>query len=146
MTSRAWKIKKDGFATDIKRLSEELLIDPVISTLLVQRGIKTFNQAKDFFRPKLESLYDPFLMKDMDKAVERLDKALKTEENILVYGDYDVDGTTAVAMIFSFLRNYTDKLDYYIPDRYTEGYGVSMKGVDYAINHGVNLVIALDCG
>jgi single-stranded-DNA-specific exonuclease len=146
MTNRAWKIKENGYSGEIKQLAEELTVDPVISTLLVQRGIKTFEQAKAFFRPDLSGLYDPFLMKDMDKAVERLEFALKNGQKILVYGDYDVDGTTSVALIISFLRNYTDKTDYYIPDRYTEGYGVSMKGVDYAISHGVNLVIALDCG
>ena len=146
MMNRAWKIKENGYSDDIKRLGEELAIDPVITTLLVQRGIKTFEQARAFFRPALESLYDPFLMTDMDKAVSRLELALKYQEKILVYGDYDVDGTTSVAMIYSFLRNYTDQIDYYIPDRYTEGYGISMKGVDYAIARGMTLIIALDCG
>ncbi|HLO60982.1 MAG TPA: single-stranded-DNA-specific exonuclease RecJ [Bacteroidales bacterium] len=146
MTNRAWKIKENGYASEIKKLADELTVDPVISTLLVQRGIKTFDQAKAFFRPDLASLHDPFLMKDMDKAVGRLELALKNDEKILVYGDYDVDGTTSVAMMISFLRNFTDKTDYYIPDRYTEGYGVSFKGVDYAISHGMSLIIALDCG
>lgn len=146
MTNRAWKIKENGYASEIKKLADELTVDPVISTLLVQRGIKTFDQAKAFFRPDLASLHDPFLMKDMDKAVERLELALNNNEKILVYGDYDVDGTTSVAMMISFLRNFTDKTDYYIPDRYTEGYGVSFKGVDYAVSHGVSLIIALDCG
>jgi single-stranded-DNA-specific exonuclease len=146
MTNRAWKIKENGYASEIIKLADELTVDPVISTLLVQRGIKNFDQAKAYFRPDLASLHDPFLMKDMDKAVERLELALKNNEKILVYGDYDVDGTTSVAMMISFLRNFTDKTDYYIPDRYTEGYGVSFKGVDYAISNGMSLIIALDCG
>jgi single-stranded-DNA-specific exonuclease len=144
--TRAWKIKENGYSEDIKLLSEELSISPVIATLLVQRGIKTFDQAKAFFRPDLNSLYDPFLMKDMAEAVERLDSAFQKEERILVYGDYDVDGTTSVAMVFSFIRKYHDKVDYYIPDRYTEGYGISFKGIDYAMSKGITLIIALDCG
>jgi single-stranded-DNA-specific exonuclease len=146
MIARAWKIKDNGYSDDIRQLSEELTISPVITTLLIQRGIRTFDQAKEFFRPELSSLYDPFLMKDMDKAVTRLESALKNEEKILVYGDYDVDGTTSVAMMYSFIRSLHDKVDYYIPDRYSEGYGVSFKGVDYAIGKGVSLIIALDCG
>src|SRR5512133_618473 len=146
MTAKAWKIKDNGYSDDIRQLSEELTISPVITTLLIQRGIRTFDQAKKFFRPELSSLYDPFLMKDMDKAVTRLESALKNEEKILVYGDYDVDGTTSVAMMYSFIRSLHDKVDYYIPDRYSEGYGISFKGVDYAIDKGISLIIALDCG
>jgi len=146
MVNRAWKIKENGYAKDINRLAEQLKVTPVISTLLIQRGIKTFDQARDFFRPSIESLYDPFLMKDMDQAVSRLESALKNNEKMLVYGDYDVDGTTSVAMMYSFIRNYTEKVDYYIPDRYSEGYGVSLKGIDYAISQGISLIIALDCG
>jgi len=146
MIKRAWKIKENGHSEDIKRLADELAINPVITTLLVQRGIKTFDQAKAFFRPDLNALYDPFLMKDMDKAVSRLKSALTNGERILVYGDYDVDGTTSVAMMFSFIRKHNDQVDYYIPDRYTEGYGVSFMGIDYAIQHKVSLIIALDCG
>jgi len=144
--TRAWKIKENGHSEDTKQLAEELTISPVIATLLVQRGIKTFNQAKAFFRPDLNSLYDPFLMKDMTEAVERLESAFQKHERILVYGDYDVDGTTSVAMVFSFIRKYHDKVDYYIPDRYTEGYGISFKGIDYAVSKGITLIIALDCG
>ncbi len=146
MITRAWKIKENGHSDDIRRLAEELTISPVITTLLTQRGINTFDQAKAFFRPDLDSLYDPFLMKDMDKAVERLESAIKNNERILVYGDYDVDGTTSVAMIFSFIRSYHDEVDYYIPDRYSEGYGISFKGIDYAVSKGISLIIALDCG
>lgn len=146
MVNRAWKIKENGYAEEIDRLAEQLNVGRVIATLLVQRGIKTFEQARSFFRPSLDGLYDPFLLKDMDKAVDRLELALNNKEKILIYGDYDVDGTTSVAMMYSFLRTYHDKLDYYIPDRYIEGYGVSLRGVDYAISQGVSLIIALDCG
>lgn len=143
----------------IKRLSPEeeekqnfianaLGISPVMAKLLVQRGISTFDEAKAFFRPELSQLHDPFLIKDMDKAVERLNKALQKKENILIYGDYDVDGTTAVALVYKFLQNYVlpSQLDYYIPDRYKEGYGLSKEGIDYASEHNVKLVITLDCG
>jgi len=146
MVTRAWKIKEHGYTDDVRRLAQELSVSTVISTLLLQRGINTFEQAKMFFRPDLSSLYDPFLMKDMDKAVLRLNGAVKNHEKILVYGDYDVDGTTSVSMMFSFIKTYHDKVDYYIPDRYSEGYGISFKGIDYAISRGVGLIIALDCG
>jgi single-stranded-DNA-specific exonuclease len=144
--TRAWKIKENGHSDDIRRLAEELTISPIISTILVQRGITTFDQAKAFFRPDLALLHDPFLMNDMEIAVSRLESALKNDEKILVYGDYDVDGTTSVSMVFSFIRNHHHRVDYYIPDRYKEGYGISFKGIDYAISHGVSLIIALDCG
>jgi single-stranded-DNA-specific exonuclease len=143
--NRAWKIK-EGYHTDMHELTEALSVSPVISTLLYQRGIRTFDQAKAFFRPDLSRLYDPFLMTDMEKAVERLQLAFKKKEKILVYGDYDVDGTTSVAMMYSFIRRYHEDVDYYIPDRYSEGYGISLAGVDYAIQHHVTLIIALDCG
>ncbi len=143
---KAWKIKENGHYDDINRLSKELNINTILSTLLVQRGINTFEKAKAFFRPNLNDLYDPFLMNDMEIAVKRLQDAIKNQEKILVYGDYDVDGTTSVALVYSFLRKYHDKLDYYIPDRYSEGYGVSYRGIDYAARNGVRLVIALDCG
>jgi single-stranded-DNA-specific exonuclease len=143
--NRAWKIK-EGYHSDIQELTESLSVSPVISTLLYQRGIRTFDQARAFFRPDLSMLYDPFLMTDMEKAVERLQLAFKNKEKILVYGDYDVDGTTSVAMMYSFIRRYHDDVDYYIPDRYTEGYGISLAGVDYAIEHNISLIIALDCG
>jgi single-stranded-DNA-specific exonuclease len=143
---RAWKIKENGHNEDINQLADALSVSPVISTLLCQRGIRSFEQARAYFRPDLNELYDPFLMTDMGKAVRRLESALKSKEKILVYGDYDVDGTTSVAMVYSFIRKYHTDIDYYIPDRYAEGYGVSRKGVDYAIQHGISLIIALDCG
>lgn len=143
--NRAWKIK-EGYHMDMHELTEALSVSPVITTLLYQRGIRTFDQARTFFRPDLSKLYDPFLMTDMEKAVERLQLAIKNKEKILVYGDYDVDGTTSVAMMYSFIRRYHEDVDYYIPDRYSEGYGISLAGVDYAIQHRVSLIIALDCG
>jgi single-stranded-DNA-specific exonuclease len=143
---KAWKIKENGHNEDIEQLAEALSVSPVISTLLHQRGITTFDKARAYFRPALDQLYDPFLMTDMEMAVNRLETALKKKEKILVYGDYDVDGTTSVAMVYSFIRKYHTEIDYYIPDRYAEGYGVSRLGVDYAIQHGVSLIIALDCG
>ncbi len=143
--NRAWKIK-EGYHSDIQELTESLSVSPVISTLLYQRGIRTFDQARAFFRPDLSRLYDPFLMTDMEKAVDRLQLAFKNKEKILVYGDYDVDGTTSVAMMYSFIRSYHADVDYYIPDRYSEGYGISLAGVDYAIQQSVSLIIALDCG
>lgn len=121
-------------------------IDPTLANLLVQRGVKTFDEAKAYFRPKLDHLHDPFLMKDMHQAVERVNRAVMSGEKILIYGDYDVDGTTAVALVFTFLKEFYEKVDFYVPDRYDEGYGVSFKGVDYARESGVKLVIALDCG
>lgn len=130
----------------IADLSEQLNINKVLAQLLVQRGIKTFNEAKDFFKPQLDDLHDPFLMKDMHKAIDRLNQALGNKEKILIYGDYDVDGTTSVALVYSFLRNYTSGIEYYIPDRYDEGYGISYKGIDFAHDNGFGLVIALDCG
>ncbi|MBO6081703.1 MAG: single-stranded-DNA-specific exonuclease RecJ [Bacteroidales bacterium] len=143
---RKWQVKEVTDPEAVVRLSAELGIDSVLSTLLVQRGIKTFEQARAFFRPSLESLHDPFLMKDMDKAVARLRKAVDSKEKILVYGDYDVDGTTAVSLVYSFLGRFTKNLDYYIPDRYDEGYGLSIKALDWAAQNGFTLVITLDCG
>ena len=121
-------------------------ISPILGRLLVERGITSMTAARKFFRPQLQDLHDPFLMKDMDKAVERLNKAMGKKERILIYGDYDVDGTTAVALVYKFIQQFYSNIDYYIPDRYNEGYGVSMKGVDYAAKTGVKLVIVLDCG
>ena len=128
------------------KLAAELELDPVISLLLVRRGLKTAAEVKKFFKPSLNDLEDPFLMPDMDKAVKRLNKALGEKEKILIYGDYDVDGTTAVSLVYKYLRAYTSNLDYYIPDRYDEGYGVSKKGIDFAHATGVKLIIILDCG
>lgn len=127
-------------------LAKELGISPILAQLLVQRGIVGFEQAKQFFRPQLSDLHDPFLMKDMDKAVARLNDALQNKEHILIYGDYDVDGTTAVALVYKFLQRFSSDIGYYIPDRYGEGYGISHKGIDFAAENGYKLVIALDCG
>ena len=127
-------------------LAAELGLNPVVCLLLVQRGLSTVEAVKKFFKPSLEDLHDPFLMPDMEKAVKRVNKALGNKEKILIYGDYDVDGTTAVALVYKYLRPYSSTLDYYIPDRYDEGYGISYKGIDYAKANGITLVISLDCG
>jgi single-stranded-DNA-specific exonuclease len=129
-----------------KKLAQELNIDRTLSELLVQRGITSLEEAKAFFRPSLSELHDPFLMKDMDVAIERIQQTIRENQKILVYGDYDVDGTTAVALVYTFLHKFYDKLDFYIPDRYDEGYGISFKGIDYAADNGFSMVIALDCG
>ena len=129
-----------------KALAKETGINPVLCKLLLERGITSAAEAKRFFRPQLSELHDPFLMKDMSIAVERLNQAMGNKERILVYGDYDVDGTTAVALVYKFLQQFYSNIDYYIPDRYNEGYGVSVKGVDYAYETGVKLIIVLDCG
>jgi len=139
-------IKPQGEDDIIEHLQKVLNINKTLANLLAQRGINTFDEAKYFFRPTLDQLHNPFLMTDMDKAVERLDIALSKNQKILVYGDYDVDGTTSVALVYSFLKKFTDQIEFYIPDRYDEGYGVSYKGIDYAANNNFNLVIALDCG
>lgn len=128
------------------QLQQSLHIHQALSDLLVQRGISTYEEARKFFRPSLEHLHDPFLMKDMDKAVERILRALRNHEKILIYGDYDVDGTTAVALVYSFFRELGADVDYYVPNRYHEGYGISLKGIDFARENGFKLVIALDCG
>ena len=141
-----WILKDEVSPEKVDRLSAEVGIDKVLATLLVGRGVETFEQARAFFRPSLSDLHDPFLITDMDAAVDRLDKAIRGREKILVYGDYDVDGTTAVALVYSFIRRFTDRADFYIPDRYDEGYGVSYKGIDFAAEGGFNLIITLDCG
>ncbi len=128
------------------KLANELSISPVIAKLLVQRDIVTFDDARSFFRPDLGDLHDPYLMKDMDKAVERLTKAMQMNEKILIYGDYDVDGTTSVSLVYRFLVKFYSNLDFYIPDRYNEGYGISIKGIDFAAENNFKLIIALDCG
>ncbi|MDR6786350.1 single-stranded-DNA-specific exonuclease [Pedobacter africanus] len=127
-------------------LAQELNIDKSLAQILVERGISSFDEARSFFRPEMASLHDPFLMKDMDRAIERIDQALAKGEKILVYGDYDVDGTTSVALTYSFFSRLTKEIDYYIPDRHKEGYGISTVGIDYAKAHGFSLIIALDCG
>ncbi len=129
-----------------KSLEKDLGVSPIIAEMLVRRGINSFDEAKHFFRPKLADLHDPFLMRDMDLAVQRIERAIQSQERILVYGDYDVDGTTAVAVTYSFFRTLHDRLDFYLPDRYKEGYGISKAGIDYAVDHGFTLIIALDCG
>jgi single-stranded-DNA-specific exonuclease len=146
ITERKWTVHDPGNPEKVDRLATELGVDRVLAELLVQRGVETFEQARRFFRPSLDDLHDPFLMKDMDLAVERLHDAITKEEKILVYGDYDVDGTTAVALVYSFVKRFTKRVEYYIPDRYDEGYGVSYKGLDWASDNGVDLLITLDCG
>jgi len=129
-----------------RALAKDLDISPILGRLLQLRGITTAQEARSFFHPQLSRLHDPFLMKDMDRAVERLNRAMGRKERILIYGDYDVDGTTAVALVYKFIQQFYSNLDYYIPDRYNEGYGISQKGIDYAAESGVSLIIALDCG
>ena len=144
---KIWKLREVADKENVKRLASELGVDPVLAELLVQRGVHTFEDARSFFRPSLDNLHDPFLMTDMDRAVERLRQAVVSREKILVYGDYDVDGTTAVSLVYSFLRSHTNAIvDFYIPERYDEGYGVSYKGLDWAAENGFKLVITLDCG
>jgi len=144
---KKWIVKEPGNPALVRQLTSELGVDQTLANLLVQRSIKSQAEARSFLRPQLDQLHDPFLMKDMDKAVERLTWALNKSEKILIYGDYDVDGTTAVSLVYSFLRRYSENnLEYYIPNRYTEGYGVSYKGIDWAHENGFSLIIALDCG
>lgn len=141
-----WTLKPKPSEEKVKQLATQLNVDNLIATLLIQRGIETYEQAKAFFRPTLDDLHNPFLMKDMDKAVERIEKAIEKGENILVFGDYDVDGTTAVSLVSSYLKTYYSNVATYIPDRYDEGYGVSYKGIDFADDNEFSLIIALDCG
>ena len=141
-----WSLRPKPNPHTVAQLSESLGVDQAIASLLVQRGVNTFEEAKSFFRPSLDELHDPFLMKDMDLAVERIEKAIANGENILVYGDYDVDGTTSVALVASYLKTFYPNVATYIPDRYQEGYGVSLQGIDYAADNEVSLIIALDCG
>jgi single-stranded-DNA-specific exonuclease len=141
-----WNLKLKPEKEKVQALQNTLQVDEIIATLLVQRGIETFEQAKTFFRPTLEDLHNPYLMKDMDKAVSRIEKAIANNENILVFGDYDVDGTTAVSLVSSYLRSFYPNVATYIPDRYNEGYGISFLGIDYAEDNDVSLIIALDCG
>lgn len=141
-----WTIKPKPEAEQIRTLSQALNIEASIASLLLQRGIETYEDARQFFRPSLDDLHDPYLMKDMDLAVARIEKAIATNENIMVFGDYDVDGTTAVSLVASYLKSHYPNVATYIPDRYDEGYGVSFKGIDYADDNGISLIIALDCG
>jgi len=141
-----WVQKKHDDNEIVNSLSEALNINGHLAKLLMQRGVKTFDEAKSYFRPSLEDLHDPFLMKDMDKAVDRIITAVKKGEKIMIYGDYDVDGTTAVSLVYSFFRTFYKKVEFYIPDRYSEGYGISYKAIDFACSEGVKLMITLDCG
>lgn len=143
---KKWVVKAEQDAGKIEVLRNALKVDRIVAELLLQRGIETFEEAEKFFRPSLDELHNPFLMKNMDLAVERLNKAIENNERILLFGDYDVDGTTAVALLFGFLKEYSPSIDFYIPDRYDEGYGISFKGIDYATENGQTLIIALDCG
>lgn len=141
-----WTLKPKPDPITVSTLAEKLGTGIPVARLLVQRGIESFKDAKHFFRPDLKDLHDPFLMKDMDKAVERIEQAMENKENIMVFGDYDVDGTTSVALMSSFLKFRYPNVTTYIPDRYAEGYGVSYQGIDYAADNDISLIIALDCG
>ena len=141
-----WTIKQKPSPETVQKLASQLNVDQLIATLLIQRGIENFEEARTFFRPSLDDLHNPFLMKDMDKAVARIEKAIENGENILIFGDYDVDGTTAVSLVSSYLKSYYPNVATYIPDRYGEGYGISFKGIDFADDNGFSLIIALDCG
>ena len=144
---KRWVVKPQGERSVVESLASHLGMSPVLTNLLVQRGIDTVEKAKRFFSPSLRDLHDPFLMKDMDKAVERIEKAVKAGEKVMIYGDYDVDGTTAVSLVYKFLSQIGHKnLSFYIPDRYVDGYGISIRSIDHAVRKGVTLVIALDCG
>ena len=144
---KRWVVKPQGERSVVESLASHLGMSPVLTNLLVQRGIDTVEKAKRFFSPSLRDLHDPFLMKDMDKAVERIEKAVKAGEKVMIYGDYDVDGTTAVSLVYKFLSQIGHKnLLFYIPDRYVDGYGISIRSIDHAVRKGVTLVIALDCG
>jgi single-stranded-DNA-specific exonuclease len=141
-----WTLKPKPSEENSNKLGKELGVDTLVASLLLQRGIETYEAARNFFRPSLADLHDPFLMKDMDKAVARIEQAIADDENILIYGDYDVDGTTSVALLSSYLKSYYPNVATYIPDRYDEGYGISYKGIDFAEDNSFSLIIALDCG
>ena len=143
--NKRWEVKKSD-SVIVQKLAKDLDVSEIVAHLLALRGIKTFTEAKLFFRPELSHLHDPFLMKNMDLAVKRIETAISKKQKILVYGDYDVDGTTSVAMMYSFLKKYNQNIEYYIPCRYEEGYGISLKGIDYANANNFALIIALDCG
>lgn len=143
---KRWVLKPKKNVEQAKKLQQELGVNHIIAELLINREVETFDQAKDFFRPSIDNLHDPFLMKDMDRAIVRIERAIGNKEKILIYGDYDVDGTTAVSVVYSFFRDFHTGLEFYIPDRYAEGYGISNRGIDYAKENGFSLIIALDCG
>ncbi|MFN5712599.1 MAG: DHH family phosphoesterase, partial [Bacteroidota bacterium] len=144
--NKRWSLQEDVDRAVIGLLSLQLGVKPLLSRILYLRGIKNWEQAKEFFRPDLSQLHNPFLMNGMQEAIDRIDSAINQQEKILIYGDYDVDGTTAVALVFSFFKNIYPNVDFYIPDRYEEGYGISFRGIDYAKEHHFKLIIALDCG
>jgi len=143
---KRWVLKPKKDVDKINKLRDELGVSSIIAELLLNRDVETFEQARIFFRPSLNYLHDPFLMKGMDLAIARIERAIGNNEKILIYGDYDVDGTTAVSVVYSFFRNFHSRIEYYIPDRYIEGYGISTAGIDYAHDNGFSLIIALDCG
>lgn len=146
MKEKRWLLRKDYDLETVEKLAEALGVDKIIATLLVERGITTFEDAKHFFRPSLDQLHDPFLMKDMDKAIDRINNCIRNKERLLIYGDYDVDGTSAVALVYSYFHAIHPNICFYVPDREKEGYGISKQGIDYAHEEGVTLIIALDCG
>ena len=146
MMQKRWLIKSAQNSTTVEDFRSEIKTDSIVAELLLQRGIDSFERARDFFNPSLEQLHDPYALLNMDKAVSLLDQSIENQSRILLYGDYDVDGTTAVSLLYNFLKEYTDRIDYYIPDRYKEGYGLSDQGVVFAIENNYDLVIALDCG
>lgn len=143
---KRWSVREMPDQDNVEKLASELNINRVLSTLLLQRGVGSFEDARYFFRPDIRHLHDPFLMKDMEEAINRIETALASGEKILVYGDYDVDGTTSVSVVYSFFKKLTNNIAYYIPNRYTEGYGISTRGIDYAAENNFALIIALDCG
>ena len=143
---KKWNIHQLSNLEEVSSLQAALAVDKTIAKLLSLRGVKTFDDAKSFFRPSLDMLHDPFLMKGMDVAVDRIVQAIANNENVLIFGDYDVDGTTSVALVYSFFKKYINEMRYYIPDRYAEGYGISFKSIDYAAENNYSLIIALDCG
>ncbi|MBL6729942.1 MAG: single-stranded-DNA-specific exonuclease RecJ [Bacteroidia bacterium] len=146
MSKAIWKSKNEPDISLVENLKTKLNAPDIIARMLVQRGIDSVEKVNSFFNPKVEDLYDPFLMKDMDKAIERIQLAQDNKEGVLIFGDYDVDGTTSVALVYSFFKDKFTKIDFYIPDRYNEGYGISNQGIDYAKSAGITLIIALDCG
>ncbi|MBI2723248.1 MAG: single-stranded-DNA-specific exonuclease RecJ [Bacteroidetes bacterium] len=143
---KQWRIFKHSSPADVSQLQEKLGVDRIVASLLHQRGLSDFESAKLFFRPELSQLHDPFLMKGMKLAIDRINTAIQKNEKVMIYGDYDVDGTTSVSLVFSFFKEHIKQIDHYIPDRYKEGYGISFKGIDYAADNGFSLIIALDCG
>ncbi|MEY4041200.1 MAG: single-stranded-DNA-specific exonuclease RecJ [Bacteroidia bacterium] len=141
-----WRAKSTPNSEQVAQLSESIRVNPNIAAILIQRGIDSYEKAEKFFRPKLEDLHNPFLMKDMDVAIRRIQQAVTNQEGMLIYGDYDVDGTTAVSIVYSYFKSFNQNIEYYIPDRYKEGYGISKTGLEYAAEKGFKLVITLDCG